>query len=318
MATVCRKLRRGNTNIMNQFTGESNEITSDTDKKVVVIHDGVTPGGVPGAREDLTTTSKAAITSKGIMDNKFENADFTVLDGKYAKVDASNLDISKLFEQNVAKADATNIVSATQTLRGVMRVATVSEAIAGTAADLAITPLTLKSAVSSATRIFSPMFINGLDLHYSDASTVTIDKGYCRSQNDSINFNIDVPITLGIQSQIPNTTYHAFIGQNSSGQTLVQFFTSLTPQEFINNGYLNYRRVGSVITDSSGAIIPFSKIGPFFQYITPIVCTTTKLPVPSGIDLEIQTDTRYFHANTNRQSTDSITIEGYCDRREYF
>jgi hypothetical protein len=40
-------LRRGTTAEHSTFTGLVGEITVDTDKDTVVVHDGVTPGGKP-------------------------------------------------------------------------------------------------------------------------------------------------------------------------------------------------------------------------------------------------------------------------------
>ena len=41
--------RRGNTANMSTFTGANGEMVVDTDKKVVVVHDGATAGGFPMA-----------------------------------------------------------------------------------------------------------------------------------------------------------------------------------------------------------------------------------------------------------------------------
>jgi hypothetical protein len=46
------KLRRGSTAQHATFTGAVGEVTVDTDKKVTVVHDGSTAGGIPSARED--------------------------------------------------------------------------------------------------------------------------------------------------------------------------------------------------------------------------------------------------------------------------
>lgn len=51
------KWRRGNTAQTTVFTGALAEVTVDTDKKTLVVHDGVTAGGFPLAREDATTAS---------------------------------------------------------------------------------------------------------------------------------------------------------------------------------------------------------------------------------------------------------------------
>lgn len=47
---------RGTTAQHAAYTGKVGELTVDTDKKVVVVHDGVTAGGVPMAREDRKIT----------------------------------------------------------------------------------------------------------------------------------------------------------------------------------------------------------------------------------------------------------------------
>lgn len=54
MATELR-LRRGTTAQHAAFTGASSEVTVDSDKKTLVVHDGITAGGVPLSKEaDLT------------------------------------------------------------------------------------------------------------------------------------------------------------------------------------------------------------------------------------------------------------------------
>jgi microcystin-dependent protein len=55
------------------FKGQSREITCDTEKKTVVVHDGQTLGGFPLAREDLANVHKDAITDKGIASTDADN-----------------------------------------------------------------------------------------------------------------------------------------------------------------------------------------------------------------------------------------------------
>ena len=67
MATQVQ-LRRGNNTQTLAFTGAEAEITVDTDKETVVVHDGSTAGGFPLARE-------AAANSAGVYANSaFEAA----------------------------------------------------------------------------------------------------------------------------------------------------------------------------------------------------------------------------------------------------
>jgi hypothetical protein len=61
MATTL-KLRRGTTAQHSSFTGTEGEVTVDTDKDTVVVHDGSTSGGFPLARETGSTIKVAAGT----------------------------------------------------------------------------------------------------------------------------------------------------------------------------------------------------------------------------------------------------------------
>ena len=54
------KLRRGTTSQHSSFTGAEGEVTVDTDKKVVVVHDGSTAGGVPLATATDVSGKQAA------------------------------------------------------------------------------------------------------------------------------------------------------------------------------------------------------------------------------------------------------------------
>lgn len=60
------KLRRGTTAQHSTFTGASGEITVDTTKKTIVVHDGSTAGGVPLAKENNPTlTGNVTISGTG-------------------------------------------------------------------------------------------------------------------------------------------------------------------------------------------------------------------------------------------------------------
>jgi len=56
MATQVQ-LRRGNNTQTLAFTGAEAEITVDTDKETVVVHDGSTAGGFPLARESTANSA---------------------------------------------------------------------------------------------------------------------------------------------------------------------------------------------------------------------------------------------------------------------
>ena len=70
------QLRRGSTVQTSTFAGAAGEITVDTDKKVVVVHDGSSPGGVPLARGnhaqaafDAANATSTGTTSAGSYAN---------------------------------------------------------------------------------------------------------------------------------------------------------------------------------------------------------------------------------------------------------
>ena len=58
------KLRRGTTSQHGSFTGAEGEVTVDTDKDTLVVHDGSTAGGHPVAAEDMANVSSASIAGR--------------------------------------------------------------------------------------------------------------------------------------------------------------------------------------------------------------------------------------------------------------
>jgi hypothetical protein len=99
--------RRGTTVQHNTFAGALGEITVDTTKRVVVVHDGVTYGGFPQARASDVTAANLVIQSTQANLNILR-ADFTNL------VNGSYLDSVTATNANVAAANArivTNTIS---------------------------------------------------------------------------------------------------------------------------------------------------------------------------------------------------------------
>ena len=58
------KLRRGTTTQHGSFTGAEGEVTVDTTKDTVVVHDGSTAGGHPVAAEDMANVSSSDIVGR--------------------------------------------------------------------------------------------------------------------------------------------------------------------------------------------------------------------------------------------------------------
>lgn len=62
------KLRRGTTDDHAAFTGAIGEVTMDTDKKTLVVHDGSKAGGYPLQREDQSSSSSVKLANKRTID----------------------------------------------------------------------------------------------------------------------------------------------------------------------------------------------------------------------------------------------------------
>ena len=67
------KLRRGTTSQHGSFTGAEGEVTVDTDKETLVVHDGSTAGGHPVAAEDMANVTAANI--KGRLGSTLTNTE---------------------------------------------------------------------------------------------------------------------------------------------------------------------------------------------------------------------------------------------------
>ena len=61
------KLRRGTTSQHGSFTGAEGEVTVDTDKETLVVHDGSTAGGHPVAAEDMANVSSHLLLEDLLM-----------------------------------------------------------------------------------------------------------------------------------------------------------------------------------------------------------------------------------------------------------
>lgn len=67
MPATTLQLRRGTTAQHATFTGRSGEVTVDTTRKALVVHDGATAGGTPAARMSDVSAAQAAATSAAIL-----------------------------------------------------------------------------------------------------------------------------------------------------------------------------------------------------------------------------------------------------------
>jgi hypothetical protein len=88
------KLRRGTTAQHSTFTGASGEVTVDTDKKTVVVHDGTTPGGSPVSTPTATETlTNKTLTNPTINGFTGSTAIVNLGSGQFYKDSSGNVGI---------------------------------------------------------------------------------------------------------------------------------------------------------------------------------------------------------------------------------
>jgi hypothetical protein len=95
--------RRGTTAQHSSFTGVNGELTVDTDKKTVVVHDGTTAGGYPLLRQDMTNAPAGTVTSTMIADGTIVNADINA---------SAAIDKTKISGTAITAADTGSVTNA--------------------------------------------------------------------------------------------------------------------------------------------------------------------------------------------------------------
>ncbi|MBN1783498.1 MAG: hypothetical protein JW812_00850, partial [Alphaproteobacteria bacterium] len=263
MTTKSVQWRRGTTSEHAIFTGLEGEITVDTDKETVRVHDGTKAGGYPLAREDLSNVSDANFATRGL-----------------ALADMTNIASEDIAARGIAKTDLSNLVTtaiATEVKKGVLQLATTSEAQAGIETSKAITPATLKASLSSIEGLPNG-YINALTLSLStDADhDITVSPGEAKSADKTTSMILSSALTKkldatwvagsdtgGMPAPLtaqPSTTYHVFIlCDPTTKQIDAGFDTDLNATNLLNvsGSYSKHRYIGSVLTDTNSNIIPF-------------------------------------------------------------
>jgi len=97
------QIRRGNTAQTSTFTGVIAELTVDTDKKTIVVHDGSTVGGIALARESASNTAGSYANSAFLVANtpthvansaaSYANSGFTQANSNYTSA-VTKLDVT--------------------------------------------------------------------------------------------------------------------------------------------------------------------------------------------------------------------------------
>jgi hypothetical protein len=224
------QLRRGTTTQHNTFTGLAGEVTVDTDKETVVVHDGSTAGGFPLAKEsDITAAS--LLTSIKTVDGAASGLDADTLDGKQLATIESEY-------QAFANTAAANVVdSAPGTLD------TLNE-LAAALGDDANFSTTVTNSIATKMPLAGGTFTG--DVSFGD--------------NDKAIFG------AGSDLQISHDGTHSFISESGTGELFIQGdsdvrITNAAGSEFkanfITNGAVDlyYDNSKKLATKTNGVII---------------------------------------------------------------
>ena len=103
------KLRRGTTSQHSSFTGAEGEVTVDTDKETLVVHDGSTAGGHPVAAQDM-----ANVPAGTILGTQLENSGVSA--GQYGS--SSAIPIVTVDAQGLVTAASTTAIDSTTIANG--------------------------------------------------------------------------------------------------------------------------------------------------------------------------------------------------------
>jgi hypothetical protein len=201
MATQIQ-LRRGNTAQTSIFTGAIAEVTVDTDKKTLVIHDGSTAGGIPLSKESTTSTI------------------FNHANGAFDKANSANVLAQAGYNQaNTATTSAQAAFDkANQTAQ--LAFTTVSANGTSLVADANNDTLTITSAVANGVFVSGNSSTDALDIGLIDSGVTA--SGY----GDSISVPTFVVDAKGRLTSASNTTIRSGTTSQTGVVQLQDSFTS--------------------------------------------------------------------------------------------
>lgn len=130
------QLRRGTTSEHSSFTGALAEVTVDTDKKTVVVHDGSTVGGVPLAKESALG-NYVQTTAIGSSVQAYD-ADTAKTDVAQTYTAAQRAEITTLTDGATITPDFADSNNFTVTLGGNRTIANPSNLVAGQSGSIFI------------------------------------------------------------------------------------------------------------------------------------------------------------------------------------
>lgn len=145
-----------------------------------------------------------------------------------------------------------------------------------------------------------PGWLSGLQMHSSNGQSFTVESGYATAvtADFAMQFTFAAKTldafgtsdgSLDAGTAAANTWYHVhLIGKSSTGDTSI--LTSLSHAgPTLPTGYDKFRYIGSVLTDSSGDIVPFYSNGNRFMWTVPPRDITGNITVTTRVSKKIST-----------------------------
>ncbi len=210
MATVVQR-RRGTTAQHSTFTGALAELTVDTDKDTVVVHDGSTAGGFPLARENLSNVPSGSVTAAMLAN--------AVVNGQTAVTMDAAADYMLIADgSDSGNKKKALLPDASETAKGIVELATTAEAAAGTDTTRAITPAGLFGGLNASGT--APLYACRAWVNFNGTGTVAIRAS---GNVTSITDNGTGDYTVNFSTAMPDANYvwmGAAKDSNTSGVTL--------------------------------------------------------------------------------------------------
>lgn len=199
-------------------------------------------------------------------------------------------------------------VQATETIQGIVELATTAEAEAGLDDERVMTPLKVKQAIQEFASSSLPFgYFSGFAMsNNAGAPNTTVDTGpgTARSSDNTVDITLTSTISGILQSsgawaagnnqnkldtgaKAINSVYHEYvIGHPTLDDDVIYSLSATAPA--LPSGYAGFRRVGRIVTDGSGNIRAFKDRGNGrFDWVAPSIEVTTLGVAPATILLSI-------------------------------
>ena len=280
MPTTQLQLRRGNTAQTAIFTGAVGEVTVDTDKKTLIVHDGVTSGGTEislktrtdsaydqanTATSDAATADEKAVSAGSYANSAYDQANTVTSDAATAdqKAVTSGDYANSAFES--ANTATTNAVTSGDYANSAYSQANTATTNAATADQRAVTSGDYaNSAFESANTVSSNLnsantwlqtYVNTQVSNLVDSAPVALDtlNELAAALNDDSNFSTTITNMVGVSGSYANS---AFGAANTADQRAV------TSGDYANSAY-SQANTGTVLAQA--AFDSANNVGPQVQ-----------------------------------------------------